>query len=135
MDAELQGLTPEGWQRGAGFSHGMTARGGRQLSIAGQTAHSQGSGVVSDDFAAQWDQCLGNVVAVTEAAGGSAQHVASLTVFVTSMEEYHASVAGLVEPWMRHFGKHFPAITLIGVSSLIEERAQIEIQGTAFIPD
>jgi enamine deaminase RidA (YjgF/YER057c/UK114 family) len=134
-DVELRGLTPEGWQRGAGFSHGMSSRGGRHLSIAGQTAHENGSGVVSDDLAAQWDQSLGNVVAVVEAAGGGAQHVAELTVFVTSMSEYHESGAALVEPWRRHFGKHFPAITLIGVTALIEERAKIEIKGTAFIPE
>lgn len=134
-EVQIQGLTPEGWQRGAGFSHGMTARGGTQLSIAGQTAHDQGSGVVSDDFAAQWDQCLGNVLAVVAAAGGTAQHVVSLTLYVTSMEEYQASGASLAEPWRRHFGKHFPATTLVAVSALVDERAKIEVAGTAFIPD
>ena len=134
-DAQMQGLTPEGWKRGAGYSHGMSARGGRHLSIAGQTAHEQGSGIVSDDFAAQWDQALGNVVAVVVAAGGNATDVAAMTVFVTSMDEYNASGAGLVEPWLRHFGKHFPAITLVAVSALIEPRAKIEIEGTAFVPD
>lgn len=132
----LDGLTPAGWQRGAGFSHGVRVQGGSPLYIAGQTAHSAGGGgVVSDDFGAQWDQCLGNVVAVVEAGGGRADQVASLTVFITDMAEYQASLAALREPWTRHFGKHFPAITLVAVSALVDARAKIEIEGVAFLPD
>ena len=130
---EIQGLTPEGWQRGAGFSHGMTASGGTRLWIAGQIAHENGLGLVSSDFARQWDQCLGNVVAVVRAAGGAVDNITSLTVYVTSMKEYQANLRDLAEPWKRHFGRHFPAIALLAVSELLVPAAKIEIQGEAVL--
>lgn len=133
-DVEIRMLTPEGWRRGAGYSHCVTASGGTMVWVAGQVATREGGGeIVSDAFAAQWDQALGNVVAAVEAAGGSAASVTALKIHVTDLEEYHANGAGLVEPWKRHFGRHFPAITLVGVTGLVDARAKIEIDAAAVV--
>lgn len=135
-EAQFSAITPEGWQRGLGFSHGYTVEGGQKvLFIAGQVATERGAGegVVSDDFVEQWDQCLANVRAVVEAVGGRMENVTALRIFVTDINEYLENAPKLGGPQRRHFGKHFPASTLVGVTGLVAPGAKVEIEGTAVI--
>jgi enamine deaminase RidA (YjgF/YER057c/UK114 family) len=134
--SESSPIVPEGWQRAHGYSHGVVAEGARRLVyIAGQVAGRGGDtqSVVSDDFVAQWDQVLANMKAVVEAAGGTVEDIVAVRVFVTDVDEYLANSAATAEPHRRHFGRHFPAATLVGVTGLVTPGAKIEMEGTAII--
>jgi enamine deaminase RidA (YjgF/YER057c/UK114 family) len=128
-------VAPAGLPPAVGFSHGIVAAEGRTLHVAGQIAVDAGGALSGDDFAAQFDVALGNVLAVVEAAGGSAGHVVSMTVFTTDIDGYRASRKELGGVWRRHMGLHFPAMALIGVAALVEPGALVEITAVAVIPD
>ncbi len=134
-DPQLTPITPDGWQRGRGFSHGMTVQGATKvLFVAGQVATQAGAtGVVSDDFVEQWEQCMTNFQTVVEAGGGRMDQVSALRIFVTDIDEYLRSAAQLGAPHQRHLGQHFPATTLVGVTGLVQPGAKIEIEGTVVI--
>jgi len=124
---------PLGWPRPRGYSNGM-AGSGEILAIAGQIGWDTQEVIVSDDFAAQFRQALANVVAVVEAAGGSPEHLVSLTVYVTDKREYIAALPEVGKAYRELVGKHFPTMALLGVSELLEDRAKVEIQGLAVLP-
>ncbi len=134
-DAQLTYVTPAGWKRGAGYSHGLVVEGGsRVLFVAGQVATDRGGdSVVSDDFVAQWDQCLANVLAVVETMGGTAQNIAAMRIFVTDVPEYLSSQSRLGEPHLKHLDKHFPASTLVGVTGLVQSKAKIEMEAVVVL--
>ena len=119
----------------SGFNHGMLApSGGRLLLIAGQ-APTDGSGrVVEQDFAAQFERALRNVLAVVEAAGGEAAHLGRLTIYVTDKREYAAKAKEIGRAYRERMGKHYPAMALVQVAALLEDRAKVEIEATAVIP-
>jgi len=124
---------PPGWPRPRGYSNGM-AGSGETLAIAGQIAWDTHETIVSDDFAAQFRQALANVIAVVNAAGGRAEHLISLTIYVTSTREYVAALPGVGRAYRELIGKHFPTMALVGVAELLEEGAKVEIQGLAVLP-
>ncbi len=107
---------------------------GETLAIAGQIAWDTHETIVSDDFAAQFRQALANVIAVVNAAGGRAEHLISLTIYVTSTREYVAALPGVGRAYRELIGKHFPTMALVGVAELLEEGAKVEIQGLAVLP-
>ena len=115
-----------------GYSHGVLAT-GRLLMIAGQIGWNVRAEIVSDDFVEQFDQALSNVLTVVREAGGSAQSIARLTLYVTDKAEYLASAATLGARYRARMGKHYPAMTLVEVKSLLEERAKVEIEATAVL--
>lgn len=122
-------INPAPLGRPSGWNHGMLGpRGGRTLFVAGQTGAGAG-GLVE-----QWDQALARVLAVVQAAGGAAQDIGRLTVYVADRAAYLAARKALGEVHRRHMGKHYPAMALVEVSALVDEGALVEIEATAVIP-
>jgi len=128
-------VNPEALGAPKGYSNGMlTPAGGRVLFVAGQVAWDEKQRVVSEDFAKQFAQALRNVVAVVTAAGGTAEHIARMTLFVTSKDEYVASLKAVGEEYRALMGRHYPAMTLVEIKALLEEGAKLEIEATAVLP-
>ena len=116
----------------SGFSNGvLTESGAKLLFIAGQIAWDAEQRIVSDDFVEQFDRALANVVAVVEAAGGSAAQIARLTIYVTNKAEYRSHTREVGERYRSRMGKHFPAMALVEVKGLLDDRAKVEIEGVA----
>ena len=129
----IQVLQPDGWAPAKGYANGMAAE-GRQVFVAGQVGWNEKCEFVSDDFIAQVEQTLKNIVAVLKVAGGEPQHVVRLTWYLTDKREYLARPKELGEAYRRVMGKHFPTMSAIVVVALIEDRAKVEIEATAVIP-
>jgi enamine deaminase RidA (YjgF/YER057c/UK114 family) len=128
-------VNPPELGRPRGFAHGLiTPAGARVLFVAGQNAADAAGHVASDDFADQFDTSLGRVLAVVRAAGGQPEHIARLTVYVTSMDRYRDSRSALRGVWRRHMGTHYPAMALVQVIALVDEGASVEIEATAVLP-
>ncbi|MCA9650249.1 MAG: RidA family protein [Myxococcales bacterium] len=127
-------VQPDGWKRPRGYSNGMAAR-GQLLAVAGMIGWDAQERLVSAEFLPQFEQALRNVVAVVEAAGGSAQDLVSLTIYVTDKRRYIAAGAELGRIYREVMGKHFPTMALLQVADLLEDGAQVEIQGLAVLPD
>lgn len=118
-----------------GYSNGVLGPpGGRLLCVAGQVAWNAEQRIVSEDFARQFGQALANVLAVVTAAGGKAEHVARMTLFVTSKDEYVQALRRVGEEYRALMGRHFPAMTLVEIKALLEEGAKVEIEATAILP-
>ncbi len=126
-------ILPEGWQRPRGYSNGMAAA-GELLAIAGQIGWNAHEHFESLEFGPQFRQALQNVVAVVEAAGGTVTDIISLTIYVTDKREYMDQLDQVGAAYRELIGKHFPAMALIGVNELLEDRAKVEIQGLAVLP-
>ena len=118
-----------------GYSNGVLAdAGGRLLFIAGQIAWDENQEIVSDDFVEQFDRALANVVDVLKAAGGKAENVARLVIYVTDKIEYRERTKEVGDRYRKHMGKHFPAMVLVEVKGLLDDRAKVEIEGMAVLP-
>lgn len=126
------------WPTPKGYSNGRIGR-GRVLHVGGQigwAADETGTFVFrAHDLVGQFAQTLDNVLAVVRAAGGSAEDIASMTVFVTDIPAYRAAQKALGAVWRERLGKHFPAMALVGVTELVEPEAKVEIQSIAYIGD
>lgn len=127
-------LQPEGWAKPVGYSNGMEAR-GRQVYVGGQIGWNGQCRFETDDFVGQVRQTLQNVVDVVAAAGGEPQHITTMTWYFVDKTEYLADPKGLGEAYRAVMGRHFPAMAAVQVVALVEDRAKIEIQATAVIPD
>lgn len=128
-------IEPEGWARPRGYANGVTAR-GRMVFVSGQIGWNPATGEFeTDDFAAQVGVALENVAAVLAAAGAEPQHVVRMTWFVTSRRAYLDAAREVGVRYRAVFGRHFPAMSVVEVSALVEERAQVEIEATAAVPD
>ncbi len=115
-----------------GYSHGILAQ-GRILFVAGQTGSNARAEVVSDRFVEQFDQALANVLAVVGEAGGAPDSVARLTIFVVDKTEYLSAQRKIGERYRARMDKHYPAMTLVEVKSLLDPKARVEIEATAVI--
>src|SRR5262245_7692618 len=117
-----------------GYSNGvLTEAGGRLLFIAGQIAWNEIHEIVSDDISEQFDRALANVITVVTEAGGAPEQIARLIIYVTSKTEYRARMKEIGERYRTRMGKHFPAMVLVEVKSLLDDRAKIEIEGIAVL--
>ena len=126
-------ILPEGWPRPSGYANGIV-REGRVLAIAGQIGWNPISNeFASDDFAAQTRQALANVRTVLRAAGGQPEHVVRLTWYITSRAAYLAALGPIGAAWRELFGRHYPAMSVVVVAGLVEERAVVEIEATAVL--
>lgn len=126
-------VQPEGWPRPSGYSNGIIGE-GRFLLIAGQIGWTPAFVFERTDLAGQFEQALENVVAVVRAAGGSVEHLARLTVYVTDLDAYRSSLPAIGAAYRTVLGKHFPAMALVGVAGLVEKSALVEIEATAILP-
>jgi enamine deaminase RidA (YjgF/YER057c/UK114 family) len=133
LDRGLTVLQPAGWARPRGYSNGIAAS-GRQVFVAGQIGWDAHSHLVSGDFAEQARQALRNVVAVLAEAGAGPQHIARMTWYVTDKREYLAAAKAIGQAYREIIGAHYPAMTAVQVTALIEDRAKVEIEATAVIP-
>jgi enamine deaminase RidA (YjgF/YER057c/UK114 family) len=127
-------LQPPGWPQPRGYSNGVAAR-GTQVFVAGQVGWDATGGFQSDDFAAQTRQALANVVAVLAEAGAKPEHIVRMTWYVTSKAEYLAAGKEVGAAYREVIGRHYPPMTAVEVAALIEDRAKVEIEVTAVIPE
>lgn len=129
-----QFLEPDGWPRPSGYSNGVLAS-GRQVFIAGQVGWNPGSGKFeSASLVDQVAQALKNVLAVLSQANGRPEHIARMTWYLTSRAEYLVHLKEIGAAYRAVMGKHFPAMTAVEVTALIESQAKVEIEATAVIP-
>jgi enamine deaminase RidA (YjgF/YER057c/UK114 family) len=133
MDEGPRPILPPGWPRPRGYSNGMAGR-GELLAVAGMIGWDAQEKIVSDEFVAQFRQALANVRDVVVAAGGRAEHILSLTIYVTDKREYVAGLAEVGQAYRALLGRHYPAMALVEVKALLEDRAKVEIQALAAIP-
>jgi enamine deaminase RidA (YjgF/YER057c/UK114 family) len=130
----LKVLQPSGWAKPAGYANGVSAR-GRVVHVAGQIGWNKESKFETDDFAEQVKQSLRNVVAVLACDDARPEHIVSMTWYFTSKRDYLDNPKGVGQAYRETIGRHFPAITAIEVSALMEDRAKVEIQAVAIVPD
>ena len=130
----MQFLHPRGWAPAKGFANGIAAT-GRQIFVAGQVGWNAEQRFESDDFVAQVEQALANVVAVLAEADAKPEHLVRLSWYVTDKRHYLTRVAEVGQAYRRVIGRHFPAMTLVQVAALLEDRAKVEIEATAVVPD
>jgi enamine deaminase RidA (YjgF/YER057c/UK114 family) len=127
-------LQPAGWGQPKGYSNGVEAE-GRIVFIAGQIGwNPETCTFETDDFVGQVGQALRNVLAVMAEAGAGPEHLARMTWYVTDRAAYMADTRAIGRVWRDTFGREYPAMTLVVVAGLLEERARIEIEATAVIP-
>jgi enamine deaminase RidA (YjgF/YER057c/UK114 family) len=127
-------LQPEGWAKPVGYANGVAAR-GRMVFIGGQVGWTGQAEFETDDFVGQVRQTLQNIVAVLAEAGGRAEHITSMTWYFTDKAEYLANLKGIGEAYREVIGRHYPAMAAVQVMALVEDRAKVEIQATAVVPD
>ena len=127
-------LQPEGWVTPKGYANGVAAR-GTMVFTGGQIGWNAQQQFESDDFIAQTKQTLLNVRAVLAAGGAGPEHLVRLTWYVTDRNEYNSRLKELGAVYREVLGKNFPAMACVQVAGLMEERAKIEIEATAVIPD
>jgi enamine deaminase RidA (YjgF/YER057c/UK114 family) len=125
-------VNPESLCPPRGYSHGMKGR-GDLVFVAGQIGWNREGRMVSDDLVVQFAQALDNVLDVVWAAGGRPDSVARLVVYVTDKKEYRARLRPIGEAYRKRMGKHFPAMALLEVKSLLEDDAKVEIEATALV--
>jgi enamine deaminase RidA (YjgF/YER057c/UK114 family) len=130
----MQRLHPREWVATKGFANGVAAE-GRQVFVAGQIGWNARQEIVSDDFVAQVEQALRNIVAVLAEAGARPEHLVRLTWYITDKRQYVARTKEVGEVYQRVIGRHYPAMTLVQVVALLEDRAVVEIEATAVVPD
>jgi enamine deaminase RidA (YjgF/YER057c/UK114 family) len=127
-------VNPKSLAAPRGFNHGMLAPpGGRLLLVAGQAGWPPGSTGAPDGFVAQFGRALDQTLAVVREAGGAPSDVGRLTVYVTDLAAYRASLKALGEAWRARFGAHYPAMALVEVHGLVDPGAVVEIEATAVI--
>jgi enamine deaminase RidA (YjgF/YER057c/UK114 family) len=120
-------VNPDELPRPSGFSHAVVAPAGETVYLAGQIGDGQ-------SIAEQFGNAAANVLSALRAAGGKPEDLVSLQVFVTDVAEYKSSLAELGQAWREHFGRHYPAMGLFGVTELFEPTAKVELMGTAVLP-
>ena len=130
----MQVLLPEGWPRPKGYANGVTVK-GRQVYIAGMIGWDAQCVFHTDDFAGQVEQALRNIVDVLREAGGKPEHIVRVTWYVTDKREYLAAGREVGKAYRKIIGSYNAAMTAVEVKALIEDRAKVEIEATAVIPD
>jgi enamine deaminase RidA (YjgF/YER057c/UK114 family) len=130
----MKRLQPPGWAEPKGYANGIAAR-GTLVFVGGQIGWNAQQAFESDDFIAQTRQALLNVRAVLEAAGAGPEHMARMTWYVLDRVEYNTRLKELGAAYREVMGRHFPAMACVEVSGLMEERAKVEIEVTAVLPD
>lgn len=127
-------LQPPGWVPAKGYANGVIAR-GAQVFVGGQIGWNAQQQFESDDFIAQTAQALRNIVAVLKEAGADPSHMVRMTWYIVDRVEYNARLKELGAVYREVIGRHFPAMTCVQVAALVEQRAKVEIEVTAVLPE
>jgi enamine deaminase RidA (YjgF/YER057c/UK114 family) len=127
-------INPDQLGQPRGYSNGvLTGAGGRLLFVAGQIGWNKDQIIVSETFVEQFDRALANVIAVVSEAGGSSDQIARLVLYVTDKQEYRLHSKEIGEAYRARMGKHFPAMVLVEVKGLLEDKAKVEIEAVAVL--
>jgi enamine deaminase RidA (YjgF/YER057c/UK114 family) len=129
----METLQPEGWAKPRGYANGIAAE-GKLIFVAGQVGWNARAEFETDDFVGQVRQALQNVVAVLAEAGAGPKHIVRLTWYVADKREYLAALSEVGRAYREVIGAHYPAMTLVQVAALAEDRARVEIEATAVLP-
>ena len=134
MTTDHEVLHPKNWKPALGYSNGMAAR-GRLVVTGGIIGWNANQVIETDDFAGQAAQVLRSIVEVLACAGARPEHLVRLTWYVTDKQDYLASLKELGRAYREVIGRHYPAMALVQVVALVEDRAKVEIEATAVVPD
>jgi enamine deaminase RidA (YjgF/YER057c/UK114 family) len=130
----MRTLQPAEWSKPRGFSHGVAVEGpGRWIVLAGQTG-GDAKGEYHPDMAGQVAVALRRIIKLLAEAGAGPEHIVRLTWYLTSRGEYEAAGAGIGAAWRETLGRNFPPSTLLYIAGLVDARAKVEIEVTAFVP-
>jgi enamine deaminase RidA (YjgF/YER057c/UK114 family) len=134
MKKQNQVVQPLGWLKPRGYSNGIVAE-GRMVFIAGQIGWDPHDTPpkLPKTFGEQFDQALANVLDVLREAGGRPENIVRMNIYVVDRDEYIESAKAMGAAWRRRMGRHYPAMTLLEVTALLEERARLEIEATAVL--
>lgn len=127
-------LHPASWKRAVGYANGVSAR-GRMIFTGGLIGWDADQQFQTDDFAGQVRQTLENVVAVLAEGGAGPEHLVRLTWYVTDKHEYLGALREVGAAYRDTLGRHYPAMALVQVAALVEDRAKVEIEATAVVPE
>lgn len=128
-------INPDDLARPIGFSHAVKAEAGRTVHLAGQIGCDQAGKLVSEDLVTQFEKACANILVALEGAGGRAEDMVAMQVFVTDVDEYRARSKELAGAYRASFGKHYPAMSLLEVKGLFEPGAKVEVVGVAVVGD
>jgi enamine deaminase RidA (YjgF/YER057c/UK114 family) len=128
-------LLPPGWAPPIGYANGVAAQPGRVVFIAGQVGWDAQQRFHSAELVQQFEQALQNVLAVLAEAGGAPEHICRITAYCCDKPAYLAARPELGRIWQRLMGKHFPAMSMIFVSDLLDAPGMIELEATAVVPE
>jgi len=134
MGLTMKFLQPQGWTPPKGYSNGVSAT-GRQIYVSGMVGWDAAGQFQTDDFAGQVRQALQNVVAVLQEGGAKPEHIVRMTWYVVNKAEYVASYPEIGKAYREIIGRHFPAMSAVQVVALVEDRAKVEIEVTAVVPE
>lgn len=129
----MKTLLPEGWPRPRGYSNGVRAA-GEMVFVAGMIGWNE-AGEIADGFVAQLEQALRNTIAVLAEAGAGPGHVVRMTWYIKDLDEYRGKLKDAGRAYRHLMGRNFPAMSVIGVTDLVETGALIEIETTAVLPE
>ena len=130
----MQFIQPDGWPRPRGYSNGIIAE-GKTLYVGGQIGWDEHEQFQSDDFAEQVRKTLENTVAILEAGGAKPEHITRMTWYITNKQEYLGALKAVGQAYRDTIGRHFPVMAMLQVVALMEDRAKVEIETTAVIPE
>ena len=129
----IERINPSELGRPSGFSHAVSATGGRLVFLAGQTGYAPDGQIVPGGHVPQFEQALGNLLAALRAAGGAPRDLVSLTIYAVDLAEYRAQAREIGQAWRRLCGREYPAMAAVGVSRLWDSDALVEVQGIAVV--
>lgn len=127
-------LMPEGWKAPIGYANGIAAPAGQIVFVAGQVGWNEQQVFESEDLIPQFEQAIKNVLAVLAEANGKPEHICRMTAYCTNKPEYLSVRRDLGAIWKKYMGKHFPAMSMIFVSDLLDHPGKIELEATAVVP-
>lgn len=133
MSGGFEFLHPKGWKAAKGYSNGLVAA-GRTVWLGGQIGWNAEQQFETDDFVGQVRQALENISAILAEAGGRPEHIVRMTWFITDKQAYVSRLSEIGQAYRSVVGKHFPAMSVVQVMALIEDRAKVEIEATAVLP-
>src|SRR5450432_902866 len=129
----MEQLLPIGWTKGRGYAHGVAAS-GRLVFVSGQVGWDEKQRFSADDLAGQVRRALENIVIIVATAGGQPEDIARMTWYVTDKHEYVRLQREIGEAYRIVMGRHYPAMSVVEVSGLVEDEALVEIEATAVVP-